>query len=193
MDTGQLGHLIILSVLVANFLAELWIAARDGWTGFRASLADSAVRAITLAGFVTWTLAIAAAWFVTPLAIPGSGWVPLIVGTFLAYAGIAIRLWAVFTLGRFFKRIVLIQDDHRVIKDGPYRFVRHPSYAAVFLTQFGIGLALGNFLSVAIGLLVPPLGLRTRIRVEEQALEESLRDEYRDYAAVTKRLVPRIW
>ena len=193
MDTGQVGHLIILSALVANFLAELWIAVRDGWDGFRASLADSAVRAITLAGFVTWTLAIAAAWFVTPLAIPGSGWVPLIVGTILAYAGIAIRLWAVFTLGRFFKRVVLIQDDHRVIKDGPYRFVRHPSYAAVFLTQFGIGLALGNFLSVAISLLVPPLGLRTRMRVEEEALEESLRDEYRDYAAVTKRLVPGVW
>jgi protein-S-isoprenylcysteine O-methyltransferase len=193
MDTGQAGHLILLSALVANILAEIWIAARDGWAGFRASLADPAVRAITLAALVTWSLAIAAAWFVTPLAIPGNGWVPLVLGTLLAYAGIALRLWAVFTLGRFFRRIVLIQDDHRVITDGPYRFVRHPSYAAVFLTEIGIGLALGNFLSIAICAAVPPLGLRTRIRVEERALEDSLSDEYRDYAAQTKRLVPGVW
>jgi isoprenylcysteine carboxyl methyltransferase (ICMT) family protein YpbQ len=37
-------------------------------------------------------------------------------------------MWAILTLGRFFRFVVVIQEGHRIIDRGPYRFLRHPSY-----------------------------------------------------------------
>jgi len=47
----------------------------------------------------------------------------------LLTAGIALRIWSIVHLGRFFTVNVAIQEGQRVIQDGPYRFVRHPSYS----------------------------------------------------------------
>jgi protein-S-isoprenylcysteine O-methyltransferase Ste14 len=80
-----------------------------------------------------------------------------------------------------------------VISDGPYRVLRHPSYAGSLLAVIGIGMFLGNWLSVlalTLGLLIRIL---YRIRVEGQALLRELGDPYRDYAATRKRLVPYVW
>jgi protein-S-isoprenylcysteine O-methyltransferase Ste14 len=80
-----------------------------------------------------------------------------------------------------------------VISDGPDRVLRHPSHAGSLLAVIGIGMFLGNWLSVlalTLGLLIRIL---YRIRVEEQALLRELGDPHRDYAATRKRLVPYVW
>lgn len=82
-------------------------------------------------------------------------------------AGAALRYWAILTLGRFFRFEVLVQDEHKVVTGGPYRFVRHPFYTGILLIQLGLGIALGNFLSVLICLSVPILGFLPRIQHEE--------------------------
>ena len=51
--------------------------------------------------------------------------------TGLFAAGVAFRLWAVFTLGRFYSHSVRLRRDHRIVESGPYRFVRHPAYAGM--------------------------------------------------------------
>ena len=55
------------------------------------------------------------------------------------------------------------------------------------------GIALGNWVSLAILVVIPTLGHLPRIWVEERALEESLGAEYSGYAGNRKRLVPGIW
>src|SRR5580693_143942 len=52
----------------------------------------------------------------------------ILLGLFLAWVGIAFRLWAVAVLGRFFRITVMLQDNHELITKGPYRYLRHPSY-----------------------------------------------------------------
>ena len=49
------------------------------------------------------------------------------VGIAIAWAGIALRLWAVSTLGSQFSRVVRVEAGGHVEQRGPYRYVRHPS------------------------------------------------------------------
>jgi protein-S-isoprenylcysteine O-methyltransferase Ste14 len=193
MHTSPPGPLILLAVLAAYQAFEVALVARRGWKESRAAFFDLEVLGIGALLLIAALLAAAVAWFVTPLAIPGNGWGALVVGVLVMCAGVAIRLWAVIALGRFFRPVVVLQSDHRVITEGPYRLVRHPSYTGILLAQAGFGIALGNFLSIAICVAIPLLLLQSRIAHEEEALDSGLGDEYRAYAARTSRLVPGIW
>jgi len=57
----------------------------------------------------------------------------------------------------------------------------------------GDGLGLGNWLSLAVFVIVPTAGLIVRIRVEERTLLGSLGDPYRRFAAARQRLFPFLW
>jgi protein-S-isoprenylcysteine O-methyltransferase Ste14 len=115
------------------------------------------------------------------------------IGLGLLWCGIALRLWSFRTLGRYFTFIVQTSGDQPVITDGPYRVIRHPSYAGMLLAVTGLGLFIGNWLSLASLTIAMACGLVFRIRVEERALLQNLGDDYRNYAVTHKRLVPFIW
>jgi protein-S-isoprenylcysteine O-methyltransferase Ste14 len=111
-------------------------------------------------------------------------------GLVLMVLGTALRWWSILTLGRYFTLDVAVRSAQPVVQSGPYRFVRHPSYTGLLLIFFGIGLALANWASVIAILVVCPLGLLYRVRVEERALAESLGQPYVDYMRHTKRFIP---
>jgi protein-S-isoprenylcysteine O-methyltransferase Ste14 len=114
-------------------------------------------------------------------------------GLALFWLGVALRVWSFRTLGRYFTFVVQASSDQPVITDGPYRFIRHPSYAGILLAVLALGLLIGNWWSLLSLAVAVTGGLVFRIHVEEQALLESLGDRYRSYAATRKRLVPVIW
>ena len=58
------------------------------------------------------------------------------------------------------------------MRRGPYRVLRHPSYAGLLVMFAGLGLAFGSWVSAAVALLVGFAGILPRIRVEERALAE---------------------
>ena len=123
----------------------------------------------------------------------GGGWAPVAVGLALLAAGVALRTWAILTLGRLFKFVVVIQEGHRVVTSGPYRLLRHPSYSGALVAFLGIGIALDNWLSAVALVLIPLLTILVRIQVEEAALSNALGQEYTTYASRTRRLVPGLW
>ena len=123
----------------------------------------------------------------------GGGWAPVAVGLALLAAGVALRTWAILTLGRLFKFVVVIQEGHRVVASGPYRLLRHPSYTGALVAFLGIGIALDNWLSAVALVLIPLLTILVRIQVEEAALSNALGQEYTTYASRTRRLVPGLW
>jgi protein-S-isoprenylcysteine O-methyltransferase len=122
-----------------------------------------------------------------------AGRAALVAGLAVTAAGAGLRQQAIGTLGRFFTSSVTIQPGHRLIQGGPYRRVRHPGYAGIWLQVTGIGLASGNPAGLAICLLLPPLGIVARIRAEEAMLAEAFPGEFPGYAAGTRRLVPFAW
>src|SRR5262249_15122189 len=74
-----------------------------------------------------------------PGATVPAGGVAFGVGLALMWCGIALRVWAFRTLGRYFTFTVMTSTDQPVITTGPYRFVRHPGYAGIVLVLTGIG------------------------------------------------------
>jgi protein-S-isoprenylcysteine O-methyltransferase Ste14 len=127
------------------------------------------------------------------VAISPGRWPVFVVGLVLMWAGIVVRQWAISVLGRFFTVDVRVQSGQVVVDRGPYRWVRHPSYTGMIVTFVGVGLALGNWLSLALLLVVPTAGLIVRIHVEERTLTEALGEPYRRFAAGRPRLFPGVW
>jgi protein-S-isoprenylcysteine O-methyltransferase Ste14 len=125
--------------------------------------------------------------------VPAVRWVLLVVGVATIVAGALLRQWAIITLGRYFTVDVRITDGQPVVDSGPYRWIRHPSYTGLIAAFIGIGLALGNWLSLLLFLVVPTIGLVFRVHVEETALLTNLGEPYRRYAARRKRLLPGLW
>lgn len=114
-------------------------------------------------------------------------------GVAVAALGLAVRGWALRSLGRFFTMPITIAADHRIVRAGPYRWVRHPSYTGGFLTALGLALTLGAVTGVVITFGALAVVYVYRIRLEEAALIARFGDEYRRYAAETSRLLPPIY
>ena len=111
----------------------------------------------------------------------------------LFWGGVFLRFWSFHTLGRYFTFTVQTSSDQPVISSGPYRVIRHPSYAGLLLIFVAVGVFIGNWWSLAGLIVAVGGGLVFRIRVEERALMQNLGEGYRVYAATHKRLVPLIW
>jgi protein-S-isoprenylcysteine O-methyltransferase Ste14 len=143
-----------------------------------------------------WAGIILGGWiatFVRWAAIPIVGLPLFWLGIASMVAGVALRWYAIYRLGRFFTRDVATQVDQTVVRDGPYRFVRHPSYSGTLLTLLGIGLALGNWLALLAVLAGGVVGHQYRVHVEEQALIAALGEPYRAYLRETRRFIPFVW
>ena len=101
--------------------------------------------------------------------------------------------WAMAS-NRFFAKTVRIQEEraHAVASGGPYRFVRHPGYAANIVTMLAVSLLLGSLWAL-IPAALSALAFIVRTALEDTTLQREL-DGYADYARqVCYRLVPGLW
>ncbi len=114
-------------------------------------------------------------------------------GVALLACGAVLRRHCFRMLGRSFTGTVIVRPEQQIVERGAYRWVRHPSYSAAFLIFGGIGLALTNWLSLLVMLLMSALVYGYRVRVEEQALVRTLGEPYRAYMRRTRRFVPRLF
>lgn len=187
---GVLAALLTLAFLGSEVGIRV-IARRRGSPG---TSVDRASDKGSGAGIVVVYAVLIVLLFTYPIA-PVWGYVPLwvrFVGDLLMVLGISIRVWAIRVLGKFFTSIVTIQGGHRLISDGPYRVVRHPSYSGILLTSFGLLLAVGGVLPLVAGAVLLPVCFGYRIRVEEDMLQKGLGQEYTEYMQRTSRLIPGI-
>ena len=85
-----------------------------------------------------------------------------------------------------------IREEHRLVTNGVYRFIRHPMYASFFLLAFAQALLLGNWLSGWSGLTAVALLYSVRVWGEEAMMLRSFGTEYERYVARTGGVVPRL-
>jgi protein-S-isoprenylcysteine O-methyltransferase len=114
-------------------------------------------------------------------------------GCVLFAVGLTLRWYSIVYLGRFFTVTVAIHSRHEIIDTGPFRLIRHPTYAGALLAFLGLGLCLGNWLSLALVMLPIAWAFGRRMSVEEAALASALGAPYTRYMQRTKRLVPYIY
>jgi protein-S-isoprenylcysteine O-methyltransferase Ste14 len=118
------------------------------------------------------------------------------------------RIWCYRTLGKFFTFNLTIRNSHKLIKSGPYAYVRHPSYTFASILTLGMFLVhqrMVNFfpnnrwVQVQFGPLgflacctIVTLLFYRRIPREEEELSKTFGKEWSEYASKTKRFIPKI-
>jgi len=114
-------------------------------------------------------------------------------GLSLLVAGVAIRWTAIYTLGQYFTSTVVIKDNHRLIRAGLYKHLRHPAYTGALIAHLGLGLSFSNWFSLVLSSVPFLVAAVYRIRVEEEALSEAFGETYLEYSKETKRLIPKLY
>lgn len=115
------------------------------------------------------------------------------IGVAIIIIGMLIRFVVIASLNIYFTVDVTIKQDHKLKKDGFYKYVRHPSYFASFISFVGFGISLNNWLSLTIVTFFFLVAFSIRIKIEEKVLTEHFGSEYLDYKKHTKRLIPFIY
>jgi protein-S-isoprenylcysteine O-methyltransferase Ste14 len=115
------------------------------------------------------------------------------VGVFIMVSGVVFRRYAIAVLGKFFTATVQIRQDHQIIRAGPYRYIRHPSYLGILILALGDGIALANWLSLLLCIVLPVIGIMQRIKVEERELARHFGEEYQEYRKSTWRIIPYLY
>lgn len=137
-------------------------------------------------------LSAVAASYLTKVPVSDEVWI-YYVGTACIWIGIIVRFVIIRSLGKYFTVDVTIREDHRIKKEGFYRYIRHPSYAFSLLTSLGLGLYLNNWLSLILAFSIPFIAFSYRITVEEKTLIEQFGEEYLEYRRKTKKLIPFVY
>jgi protein-S-isoprenylcysteine O-methyltransferase Ste14 len=149
----------------------------------------------SIAGIALQTLALAAVWSmprprymsILPLGL----WFQFLSAA-LVILLVIISLWmmaaAVRALGKQWSLQARVLEDHALIREGPYRFVRHPIYTGMLGMIIAAGLAWSHWTGSVTSLLLFTIGTNIRIRSEEKLLHEQFGAEFDDY----KRKVPAV-
>ena len=100
----------------------------------------------------------------------------------------ALRFWVIAALGIHWNVRVVPSMPLGVVTSGPYRFVRHPNYVAVFVELVALPLVHGAYLTAIAGAALHVVVLQRRIQLEEAALMADA--GYRAAFAHKPRFVP---
>ena len=110
-------------------------------------------------------------------------------GLVVEVGSIGLRVWAMRTLRGHYARTLRVVDGQPVIRDGPYRFVRHPGYLSVLLLWAGAALTARNAVAPALALTAVGTAYQHRMDAEDALLRREL-PGYAEYAATTGRVLP---
>jgi len=124
--------------------------------------------------------------------LPRSTWMQWL-GIVLIAAGVALRILTRWAIKGLYSGVVQVRQDHRLVQEGPYRFIRHPGYAGFFLMALGISVAYSSLIGLLAILILFLPGLAYRMKVEEILLIGQFGGEYLNYRGKTKKVIPWIW
>jgi protein-S-isoprenylcysteine O-methyltransferase Ste14 len=152
---------------------------------------------IALRGLFGIPLVAATAIYV--LDLPWAPWSFVRLPGWLRWAGAGLSLTAVAliavvhrTLGGSFSPTIRLRRNHRLVTTGPYRFVRHPMYAAYLLLFLGAFLLSANWVIGAGGACVILTLMTVRRADEERRLAARFGKAWLSYRAATGAFLPRL-
>jgi protein-S-isoprenylcysteine O-methyltransferase Ste14 len=123
-------------------------------------------------------------------ALPLPAWLRWI-GAGLGVSAVALLFWTHQVLGANFSPTLRIKQDHRLILDGPYRWVRHPMYTALFMLHLAYFFLSANWFIGLTAILVITIVMALRTPEEEALMLARFGDEYSEYMRHTGQFLPR--
>ena len=202
MESETIFRAIFFVLLIAVIVIRMYYGWRIGRTGesgwsVKAEAVEREGRWSILLRFVLALFSLAAiilyainpAWLGT-FAIPLPPWCRWF-GVGLGTASLILLVWVHHTLGRHWSTNLQLKGEHTLVTSGPYRWVRHPMYTALFGFFAGLVLVAASWL-VALLVAAAIFVLYARIGEEEAMMLEQFGDEYRTYMQRTGRFLPRL-
>jgi protein-S-isoprenylcysteine O-methyltransferase Ste14 len=113
-----------------------------------------------------------------------------VIAIVLAVSSAWFALEAIRELGKQWSLQARVLEDHKLVTSGVYGVVRHPIYTAMFGMLLATGLAISNFMPLAVGLLVFLAGTMVRIRLEEGLLKSAFGKEFLEWSSKVAALIP---
>jgi methyltransferase len=171
MMNSRSVYFVLLAALAVERLYELWLSKRKAQRMFARGAIEVArgqyrVMVLFHALFIVGCAAEAS---LRSSHVPVALSVAALIGEAAAQA---LRYWSVATLGENWNTRVIVIPNAVPITSGPYRYLRHPNYAAVATEIACVPLVRGLWVTALIFSAVNALLLRARVRTEEYALGE---------------------
>jgi protein-S-isoprenylcysteine O-methyltransferase Ste14 len=167
-----------------------WKAA-EGTGVVREEKGDRSFWAI-LPGFLAVFFGPPIEWIYLPSVLPRTPGMQ-IAGLVIVLLALALLIWARAHLRGLYSGHVEVHAGHRLVTSGPYRVIRHPSYAGFMVMALGIAVGYSSLIGLISAFLLLLPGLAYRIKVEEKLLIEQFGEEYSAYQLRTQKLIPGIW
>jgi protein-S-isoprenylcysteine O-methyltransferase Ste14 len=101
-------------------------------------------------------------------------------------------VWASRTMGRNWSIVARTRGDHALVTAGPFAWIRHPIYTAMFLMMIALAIGLGHVARLFIAVPLFALGTAIRVRIEERLLRTAFGSAYDEYANRVKRFIPGV-
>ena len=120
-------------------------------------------------------------------------WVIAALAVLIAAVSVGLVNWAVRRLGKQWAIGARLVEDHVLIEDGPYRFVRNPIYTGLFGLLVATGLALQRWIPLALAVVLFAIGSHIRIRAEDRLLREAFGQRFDEYARRVPALIPGVY
>lgn len=188
MHTSQIAYVALLLAIAALRLIELRVSRRN-----QSRLATHGAEQIAEPRYALMValhagILVASAAEVILLQRPFLPVLAMAMAVLLAATN-GVRWWVIRTLAGRWSVRVLTPSRLGIIASGPFHYVRHPNYAAVFTEMIAIPLLHTAWLSALIGGVIHILVLRSRIALEESVLLANA--DYRAAMARKPRFIPR--
>ena len=125
----------------------------------------------------------------------GEIFLPILVylGSVLVVFGLLYRWYAVRSLGKYFRVKISLISKQKLITNGIYTNIRHPSYTGLLCYYLGLGLIMQNSCSLVLLIVFPLYVVLNRVRLEEIFLVENFGDSYKTYQKKSFRLIRFIY
>jgi protein-S-isoprenylcysteine O-methyltransferase Ste14 len=110
----------------------------------------------------------------------------------LGLTSLMLFVWSAATMGANWSLVARTRGEHELVERGPFKWVRHPIYVALFLLLLASAKATGHLPNLMVAVPLYVAGTLSRIGVEERLLRAAFGQRYEDYARRVKRFVPGI-
>lgn len=197
MNENLIFRLIIVALIIISFGVSIYYRRKaqqsSGDTIDRRQEGDFIMIALRIGGGLIWITILS--YLIYPPAIswaslPLPAWLRWL-GVFGGIAAVTLLIWMFRSLGMNITDTVVTRREHKLVTNGPYRWIRHPLYTFGSLFFLCLSLVSANWLILL--LAIPTFTLLVqRTSIEEQALQERFGEEYDRYSARTGRFFPRL-
>ncbi|MGH9417060.1 MAG: methyltransferase family protein [Terriglobales bacterium] len=109
----------------------------------------------------------------------------------IAMVGLAVAVWARWTIGANWSSAVSLKEDHELVRHGPYRFVRNPIYTGMLLMLLGTALFVDQWRAL-LAMVLATAALWVKLKREERFMARQFPEAYPAYRAKVKALIPYV-